>query len=148
MSQQPRPQYNQSVYASYQPESSAFTAQFLAMSPVYQLHEQPTTAIPVNVPPPNLGPDASFVTPKVASLTVQRFLSSELSKEGFLSAEAPALHRLELEVLACKQVLPDGRLWTRSHMLSSCRAAVWKCERICRTIKQSRTLARRSFIGM
>ncbi|KLO12858.1 hypothetical protein SCHPADRAFT_800462, partial [Schizopora paradoxa] len=45
-------------------------------------------------------PDVSFVSPTVASLAMRRFLSSSLAKEGFLSAESSAMHRLELEVTA------------------------------------------------
>jgi len=45
-------------------------------------------------------PDASFVSPTVASLAIRKFLSSSLTNEGFLSAEPSAMYRLEQEVTA------------------------------------------------
>lgn len=48
------------------------------------------------------GPDASFISPSVASVTVRRFVAAYVAKEGFERAESPALHRFELEVISCE----------------------------------------------
>ncbi|KAI5117498.1 hypothetical protein M0805_009667 [Coniferiporia weirii] len=45
-------------------------------------------------------PDASFVSPQIASATMQRFLARRVAEEGFEHAEGPALQRLELDVVA------------------------------------------------
>lgn len=46
-------------------------------------------------------PDASFITPEVASSTMKQFLASTVADEGFEKAEPTALYRFELEVVAC-----------------------------------------------
>ena len=50
----------------------------------------------------DLRPDASFVSPSVASAAVRRFVAKNVVKEGYDRAEGPALHRFELEVVACE----------------------------------------------
>ena len=49
-------------------------------------------------------PDASFVTPEVASTTMKRFLAHTVSDEGFERADPTAMYRFELEVVACKRL--------------------------------------------
>lgn len=50
----------------------------------------------------NYVPDASFVNPTVASLSMRRFIAHILSLDGYRAAEPDAMSRLELEVISCK----------------------------------------------
>ena len=55
-------------------------------------------------PPPELhgAPDLAEVNENVASHAMQRLVSSELRHAGFDSALTSAVHRLELETIACQ----------------------------------------------
>lgn len=96
------PQYNQQhkpqLYTAMQPNFPPYSAQY-PVDPSAFRHLPPE---PLRRDEPILL-DASYVTPTVSSLAIERFLSVELLRQGFQSAEPPALHRLELEVTACKQ---------------------------------------------
>jgi transcription initiation factor TFIID subunit 8 len=63
-------------------------------------HTQQAKASPApDLPPPP--PDFTSITPDVASQAIQRLISAELRDVGFDSAQAPAVKRIELEVIAC-----------------------------------------------
>lgn len=63
--------------------------------PTQQVKASPAPDLP---PPP---PDFTSITPDVASQAIQRLISAELRDAGFASAHAPAVKRIELEVIAC-----------------------------------------------
>jgi transcription initiation factor TFIID subunit 8 len=95
---------------------------FASQSPTYQfpspvqpnLYGYPTIqpeSTPVQPPAePLSAPDASFVTPRVASQAVKQLVSAQLRVAGFEAAEPAALRRLEDEVIACEFVMNRQRV--------------------------------------
>ncbi|KAF5388266.1 hypothetical protein D9615_000173 [Tricholomella constricta] len=72
-------------------------------------HVQPPRVSPVpDLPPPP--PDLTSITPDVATRALQRLISVELRDAGFHSAQADAVKRIEVEVVAFV-----GQLFERAH---------------------------------
>ncbi len=95
--------YNPATSPSQNPPAQ-YPPQGSATSNVYSSPNKPPS------PPPELpsAPTLPSVTPEVASRILHRLLSSELRNAGFDSAESSAMHRLELDVVAC--VVPSLEL--------------------------------------
>ena len=77
--------------------------------PGYPLYALQPAKAPSPPPAPPTAPDIPTISPQIASNQVRKLIVSQLKIAEFESIDPHALHRLELEVVACK-----------SHFASSC----------------------------
>ena len=78
-----------------------FTSHFPQPPPGYPLYTLQPVKAPSPPPGPPTAPDIPTISPQIASKQVRKLIVSQLKIAEFDSIEPQALHRLELEVVAC-----------------------------------------------
>lgn len=96
-----------------------FTAHFPQPPPGYPLYSLQPAKAPSPPPAPPTAPDIPTISPQIASSQVRKLIVSQLKMAEFESADPHALHRLELEVVACKFRLESSCLFERSFCVAS-----------------------------
>lgn len=79
-----------------------FAPHFPQPPPGYSLYALQPVKAPSPPPAPPTAPDIPTISPQIASDQLRRLIVSQLKAAQFESIKSQALHRLELEVVACK----------------------------------------------
>ena len=113
-----------------------FTTHFPQPPPGYPLYALQPVKPPSPPPGPSTAPDIPTISPQIASDQVRKLIISQLKSAEFNAIEARALHRLELEVVACTYPFPHSCSSECSFCVTSRSGVVRTGPRICQSSQQ------------